>query len=165
MHDLLQLCCRCVKGCESDENCIEGEECVAREIDDCLDNTYGDCPAGMHCVTHSFTFLYKATVYEAHVNHTTIFLLFVILGICVPYRCKDYSETMGGTLIGKNVSATGQMARFKCKKGYFMPNLTDPYSNEKQSEANVQCTALTTKLVPVSSIKWNFTKIIIIMVF
>ena len=46
---------RCVKGCKTDECCAYGEECVAREEEDCSDKQqchdecaiYGNCPPGI----------------------------------------------------------------------------------------------------------------------
>ena len=71
-------------------------------------------------------------------------------GICVPYRCKDYSQTLGGILIGKNFSTVGQKATFKCKEGYFMPNLTNEYALQNYTSTPVVCTKMPHKLVPVS---------------
>ena len=105
---------RCVEGCETDENCPYGEECVARETNDC---TSGNCPPG----------------------------------VCTPYRCKDYSDIWGGSLVGKNFSSVGQRATFKCKEGYFMPNLTvkqNVYRSEKRESSAVFCQKLSNTLIP-----------------
>ena len=116
---------KCVKGCDTDENCPRGEECAAREDVDCngdegCDNScakFGDCPPG----------------------------------ICVPYRCKDYSETWGGSLVGKNFSTVGQKAMFQCKEGYFMPNLSDssPHlTNKKLANTQIICQKVVGSLIP-----------------
>ena len=116
---------KCVKGCENDENCPYGEECVVREDDDCSGDEkcnyacseLGDCPPG----------------------------------VCVPYRCKDYTETWGGRLVGKNFSTIGQKATFECKEGYFMPNLIDVLNNNtssKPANTQVMCQKVTDSLIP-----------------
>ena len=74
---------------------------------------------------------------------------FVLPGVCVPYRCKDYSATWGGKLIGQRLSTAGQKATFECKKEYFMPNLTNAYSNGNQKSTRVICAKRPDKAVPV----------------
>ena len=141
---------RCVKGCETDENCPYGEECVAREDDSCTWN----CPPGN--IKTQYEYPYQVYIHYDKLRKYKYYITIIssiFSGVCVPYRCKDHSTSWGGHLIGKNFSSVGQKATFKCKEGYFIPgnkDVTDGHDIQKNRSTGVICQNVSNKLVPVS---------------